>query len=252
MSFDNVSYSCTVFIIFISPLRGIPGAKRGALPFRKWYGNLGELRSLVPEQVKMIVATASATKETRAVIYESLQLPRDTAVVSKSPDRSNLHHSFQHINKDTPLELLFSDIIENVRSLGICAARTIIYCQTRKQCAVLYRVFQTCLGPNFYKDGSLPSNCKAHLVEMYHAGTPKTVKRHISKSLSERWLHKGTHFNYCIWYGCGLQGSEQSCAFWAIQKYRVLCTREWPCWKRWITLTVHIVIQWFPVLSFFS
>ena len=47
-------------------------------PFRKWYGNLGELRYLVPGDVKMIVATASASKDTRALIYESLKLSNDT------------------------------------------------------------------------------------------------------------------------------------------------------------------------------
>ncbi|XP_028413088.1 ATP-dependent DNA helicase Q-like SIM [Dendronephthya gigantea] len=144
---------------------GTPGAKKGELPFRKWYGNLGELRSLVPDEVNMIVATASATKETKAVIYESLQLTKNTAVVSKSPDRSNF------------------DVIENVRIMGTSAARTIIYCQMRKQSAVLYRVFETSLGHKFYM-GGVP-NCKACLVEMYHAGTPKAVKRYISKSMSE-------------------------------------------------------------------
>ena len=76
----------------------------------------------------------------------------------------------------------FSEIIENVKSKGICASRTIIYCQTRKQCAILYRVFETNLGTSFYKD-AVP-NCKKCLVEMYHVGTPKAVKQHISKNLS--------------------------------------------------------------------
>jgi ATP-dependent DNA helicase RecQ len=173
-------------VLFFSS-RGIPGAGRGEIPFRMWYGNLGELRSLVPDEVKMIVATASATKETKAIIYESLKLTKSTAVVCKSPDRPNLQYCFQYIYKDVPLELLFHDIIENVRCVGKHAARTIIYCQTRRQCAVLYRVFETSLQHNFYKDGI--SNCKGRLVEMYHAGTPKTVKRHISKNMSKSEGH---------------------------------------------------------------
>lgn len=130
----------------------------------------------------MIVATASASKDTRALIYESLKLSNDTYIVSKSPDRMNLTYCVQYTDKDTPLETLFSEIIENVKSKGICASRTIIYCQTRKQCAILYRVFETNLGTSFYKD-AVP-NCKKRLVEMYHAGTPKAVKQHISKNLS--------------------------------------------------------------------
>ena len=63
------------------------------------------------------------------------------------------------------------------------AKRTIIYCQTRKQCALRYRVFEESLGSNFYK-GPNP-NPKQRLVEMYHSGTPNSVKKHISKSMSK-------------------------------------------------------------------
>jgi ATP-dependent DNA helicase RecQ len=131
----------------------------------------------------MLVVTASATKETRAVIYESLKLSNTTAVVSKSPDRSNLQYTLQYMDKNIPLDLLFTDIIEDLKSNGIRGVRTIIYCQTRKQCALLYRLFETTLGNLFYKDG-LP-NCKHRLVDMYHAGTPEQVKKHISKDMSK-------------------------------------------------------------------
>ena len=84
--------------------RGLPGARKCKLPFREWYGNLGELRSLVPQDVKMIVATASASKSTVTVIYESLKLANDTYVVTKSPDRTNLKYYVQYIDKDISLE----------------------------------------------------------------------------------------------------------------------------------------------------
>ena len=167
--------------------RGLPGARKCKLPFREWYGNLGELRSLVPQDVKMIVATASASKSTVTVIYESLKLANDTYVVTKSPDRINLKYYVQYIDKDISLEIIFSKIIDDVRNEGINAPRTIIYCQTRKQCAILYKVFETNLGKLFYKD-AVP-NCKKRLVEMYHAGTPETVKRHISKNLAHDESH---------------------------------------------------------------
>ena len=87
------------------------------------------------------------------------------------------------MDKNIPLDLLFTDVIKDVKSNGIRAVRTIIYCQTRKQCAVLYRVFETALGNLLYKD-AVP-NCKCRLVDMYHAGTPEPVKRHISKDMSK-------------------------------------------------------------------
>ena len=153
--------------------RGLPGARKCKLPFQ--------------QDVKMIVVTASASKSTVTVIHESLKLPNDTDVVTKSPDRTNLKYCVQYIDKDIPLEIIFSKIIDDVRNEGINAPRTIIYSQTREQCAILYKVFETNLGKLFYKNAV--SNCKKRLVEMYHAGTPKTVKRHISNNLSHEEGH---------------------------------------------------------------
>lgn len=112
--------------------RGLPGVRKCKPPFREWYANLGELRSLVPEDIRMIVATASASKSTVAIIFDSLKLANDTYVVTKSPDRTNLKYCVQYIDKDILLEIIFSKIIDDVRSEGTNAQRTIIYCQTRK------------------------------------------------------------------------------------------------------------------------
>ena len=48
-------------------------AKKG-LPFRKWYGCLGELRSLIPEDKKLMILTATATGETKSEILKTLHL----------------------------------------------------------------------------------------------------------------------------------------------------------------------------------
>ena len=91
------------------------------------------------------------------------------------------------MDKNIPLDLLFNEVIEDIKSNGIRAIRSIVYCQTRKQCAVLYRVLETALGDLFYKD-AVP-NCKRRLVDMYLAGTPEPVKKHISKHMSKEHGH---------------------------------------------------------------
>ena len=83
---------------------------------------------LVPDDVDMLVVTGSATKETRAVIYESVRLSNTTAVMSKSPDRLNLQYTLQYMDKNIPLDLLFTDMIEDLKSNGIRGVRTIVYC----------------------------------------------------------------------------------------------------------------------------
>jgi hypothetical protein len=64
---------------------------------------------------------------------------------------------------------------------GASSTRTVIFCQTRRQCALIYNTFKESLGVDFYlkKD----SNPKERLVEMYHSGTPTSVKKHIQENM---------------------------------------------------------------------
>ena len=53
---------------------GLPGSssKRTAVPFRIWYGNLGELKSLTASNVPSIVLTATASLSTKRDIFQGL------------------------------------------------------------------------------------------------------------------------------------------------------------------------------------
>jgi superfamily II DNA helicase RecQ len=77
------------------------------IPFRKWYGNLGELMSLVPSNTNFVVLTATATQETTDCIFESLKLPpKKTHTVKQSPDRHNLRYSVHYIDNNIPLKMV--------------------------------------------------------------------------------------------------------------------------------------------------
>eukprot|EP00794_Sanderia_malayensis_P014543 gene14543-16046_t len=140
------------------------GSKKGEVPFRRWYGNLGELRSLAPDHVKMIVITATATSKTRSAIFECLSLGKSTSCVARSPHHENLHYCFEYLPKEMELSVVFSDILDDIQQNGCDATRTIVYCQTRKQCGVLYRTFEVALGLKFYKESL--KHPKKRLVEM--------------------------------------------------------------------------------------
>ena len=58
-----------------------------------------------------------------------------------------------------------------------------VFCQTRKQCALLYSLFQESLGNDFYLNGQ--PNPKERLMDMFHAGTPVSVKKHIQSNIAE-------------------------------------------------------------------
>lgn len=61
-----------------------------------------------------------------------------------------------------------------------------MYCQTRKQCSVLYRLFEVYLMHSMYHG---PEAAENRIVEMYHAGTPEAVKKHVSSNISRNDGH---------------------------------------------------------------
>ena len=57
-----------------------------------------------------------------------------------------------------------------------------IFCQTPKQCALVYSAFKESLGDDLYVNRHFDS--KKRLVEMFHAGTPESVKKYILCNMS--------------------------------------------------------------------
>ena len=114
-------------------------SKTTSLPFRQWYGNLGEINSLISNNVPSVVLTATASKATKKDVFGTLNLGQSTFVIERSPERQNIRFGTQYLDKNLPVSTTFGSIIEELRK-GNCE-RTMIFCQTRKQCALVYRAF---------------------------------------------------------------------------------------------------------------
>lgn len=159
----------------------MPGSKQSHA-FRQWYGCLGQLQSLMPDKCKLIVLTATATKATKQQILDSLHLAANKVTfVEQSPIKSNIVYSTRYMDNNSPLEVQFASLIDEIKKSSTETERTLIYCQTRKQCSIIFRMFEVFLGQGLYKGRRSPRN---RLVEMYHAGTPSTVKEHITSSMA--------------------------------------------------------------------
>lgn len=104
----------------------------------------------------------------------------ETMSIERSSERPNLMYSMQYIDNDLELTDIFGDVITEVKQHKEKTTKTIIYCQTRKQAAILWRSFKLTLGKYMYLgEGMLPKDC---IVEMFHAGTPESSKKHILQS----------------------------------------------------------------------
>jgi len=100
-----------------------------------------------------------------------------------SPERPNVQFSVRYLDENLPISLIYSTLIEELRSKNVSCERTMIFRQTRKQCALVLSAFKESLGVDFYVDKHVDS--KKRMVEMFHAGTPEVVKKHILCNMSQ-------------------------------------------------------------------
>lgn len=164
---------------------GLPGSrsKQAAVPFRVWYGNLRELKSLTASDLPSIVLTATASPSTKKDIFRTLNLDQSSChVIEHNPERPNVQFSVKYLDKSMPVSFTFNNLIEELRVSNSSCQRTMIFCQTRKQCALLYSVFKDNLGNDFYLNKT--PNPKERMMEMFHSGTPESVKKHILDNIS--------------------------------------------------------------------
>ena len=152
--------------------RGTSEGKKMAA-FRECYGHLHELRSLAPN-AKMIALTATATKLTKETILNILLMEKPFEI-QESPNKPNVTYSVKCIQKDEDHEMYFEFLVKELKSKGTSCERTIIYCQTIKQCSIIYGTIKGMLGNDIYfQTDENPSN-----VEMLHSCTPSANKEKI-------------------------------------------------------------------------
>jgi len=88
----------------------------------------------------------------------------------------------EYMPRDADLEHYFGWLVEELRSKKKDCERTIVYCQTIKQWALLYATFKGMLANDMYIGDADPKNV---LIEMLHSCTPLSNKEHVLQSFSE-------------------------------------------------------------------
>ena len=158
--------------------RGLSKSQKHAA-FRVWFSRLHEFRSLLPA-CPFIALTATATSDTRTAIFESL-LFNEQRMVLESPNKENISYVVHYMKKNASLSDYFSSIADEVIEQGTGATRTIIYCQTIKQCAVVYSTLKTLLDEKMYED-PVRRDAKRVLLEILHSCSPVSNKENILES----------------------------------------------------------------------
>ena len=113
---------------------GTSSSNKKSTAFRIWYSRLNELKSLVGKNVKFLALTATATKKTKRRIFEMLELDNPFEIVD-DPNRPNITFVVQKMDNSIKLADHSLFLIDELKQKRRETTRTIIYCQTIKQCA---------------------------------------------------------------------------------------------------------------------
>ncbi|XP_022803496.1 uncharacterized protein LOC111340847 isoform X2 [Stylophora pistillata] len=144
--------------------------------FRESYSKLYELRSLAPN-VPVVALTATATKLTRDTVFNLLNM-KNAVEIKESPNKLNVAYVVQYMDKDMELEFYFGWLTDELKQSQEKTERTIIYCQTIRQCGLLYATIKALLGEYMF----IGNDSKHVLVEMLHSCTPEANKHNILES----------------------------------------------------------------------
>lgn len=198
---------------------------------------------------RLVILTATATKATKGEILNTLHLSgEDIKFIEQSPDRPNIKYCAQYLDKNEPIEASFSTLIEEMKTMRGNTPRTLIYCQTRKQCSVLFRMFEVFLGQGIFLGTIKPQN---RIVEMYHAGTASRVKEHIVDNMASDEGHLRVLIS-TIAFGMGVNCKKvRRIIHFSPSKSinRDVCSGVWTCWKRWAAKHLCAFTPWFAICT---
>ena len=101
-----------------------------------------------------------------------------------SPNKDNIAYVVHYLQKNVSISSYFKWLTDEIIAKGKTVTRTIIYCQTIKQCAVIYSTLKAELGNKVYEDPTKPDPMKV-VLEMPHACTPVANKQNILDSFQK-------------------------------------------------------------------
>ena len=148
--------------------------------FRRWYGQISQLRSLIPSSTPFVALTAAATHHVHDVIIRSLQMDPVQSIVL-SPNRINIRYSIQKVSRD--IYKTFRWLLQELKLKRTALSRIIVFCRSIYTCASLYKLFITELREDSYEPYGSTSSIQNRLFAMYHARISEDDKKQILESM---------------------------------------------------------------------
>ena len=140
------------------------------------------MRGLLDTSVNIMAMTATATKQTRNDICESLGLVKP-AMIIRSPEKPNI--VYKVTRKTADIEETFAFLVEEISKNRRNTSKTIIFCRTYDDTDHIYLFFKSMLGKEMTDPIGYPDISRFRLVDMFSACTSVDVKEDIVKSFAK-------------------------------------------------------------------
>ena len=148
--------------------------------FRITFSQIGDIRSLIPKQVKIIALTATASKDTLCSVIKRLSL-KDPVIVAVSPYRENISYEIRaNINMDE----FTSEISEEIKTLQSNFPKTVVFVRSYKDCSCIYSMVKRKSGIYFTEPPDFPDMSEFRLVDMYTRVLTNDKKSQVMESFS--------------------------------------------------------------------
>ena len=144
--------------------------------FRKWYGQINQIRSFIPTNTPVIALTATATKETCSIIQQHMKM-LDPCIIALSPERTNIRYSVVKASREC--ETAFQWLVENLRERRKNFPRVVIFCRSITTCTRLYKYFLFTLKEESYEPPSSKPDIQSRLFAMFHSRVDEEDKMKI-------------------------------------------------------------------------
>ena len=153
--------------------------------FRREFSMLGEVRSLIPPEVRIMALTATASVKTRDRVIKILGMD-NPCVISVSPHKANIVY---WVFPKTSIEEHFGPVMKQLREVRHSMPRMIVFCRQYEECASLYQYFRLSLGNEFTEPIGAPNLSRFRLVDMFSHPTKKEIKDSIIRSFCQPDSH---------------------------------------------------------------
>ena len=143
--------------------------------FRKTFAEIGTVRSLINKDINILALTATASSETAEIIFERLSMV-NVKTIGLSPERPNIKY---YVLPMPEMEDICSTLAKELIADRASMPKTVVFCQTLKQCGDFYAEMKSELGQYLTEPPGAPRVIPFSMVSMFTSASRAELRAEV-------------------------------------------------------------------------